>query len=529
MPTLWTIAIDWDRNGNYTGTYDDVTDRVISAKWFLGMKQAYQDTADDSKVELVLSNADKRFSPEYTLSPLWDGTANPPKSKAQPFRPMRIQSYDGTTTRTHWVGWVERIQPAVNKFGQRVVSIIATGALQFFRATETNIPLQEDKATDKVIAELIKEVVVPPALNRAWVLGRVGNSELGQTTYLADTTAYSTLDEGKMTLAMAADNWVRDGGLSNVNKDTFDVYQAIQDITAAEHGKFLFDREGKALFWNRHHLLQGGTPVATFDDTMTELVYTYANIDQCKNEIIVICHPRTISDTATDVLWQLGNSIIQVEPGKTRELYVKFEDEGKNRVGGRDVVVTDLEFESGTAAATVEAKANGAQLKFVNSGTQTAVIKKCKVKGRKIVDSGDMEAKAVDTASIIDYGRRTLRINLPSIDNLEHAQYIADFERNRRGQPRGEVSALTVLSHGKNGGGQHTHQLARTLGELITVRETQTGHDKNYYIIGEAHELTASATLWKTTWYLEPAPASYPWKLGAVGRSELGTNTRITY
>jgi hypothetical protein len=32
MPTTWTIAIDWDRNNNYTGTYDDVTNRVISAK-----------------------------------------------------------------------------------------------------------------------------------------------------------------------------------------------------------------------------------------------------------------------------------------------------------------------------------------------------------------------------------------------------------------------------------------------------------------------------------------------------------------
>ncbi len=28
MPTTWTIAIDWDRNGNYSDTYDDVTSRV---------------------------------------------------------------------------------------------------------------------------------------------------------------------------------------------------------------------------------------------------------------------------------------------------------------------------------------------------------------------------------------------------------------------------------------------------------------------------------------------------------------------
>jgi hypothetical protein len=49
--------------------------------------------------------------------------------------------------------------------------------------------------------------------------------------------------------------------------------------------------------------------------------------------------------------------------------------------------------------------------------------------------------------------------------------------------------------------------------------------------MGEAHELTHGATLWKTTWYLEPAPtaAELPWKLDTVTRSELGTNTRLAY
>jgi hypothetical protein len=391
------------------------------------------------------------------------------------------------------------------------------------------LPLQEDKRTDEIVAALINEVVVPPSLSQAWVLGRVGNSEVGVTTYLADTSAYSILEKGKLVLGMAADNWVVQGGASDEEKNSFDVYRAIGDVTAAEHGKFLFARDGKALFWNRHHLLSDDTSLATFDDVMSDLAYAYAGIEQTKNEVLVVCHPRIINDLATDILWQLGDSIIQVEAGETREMYIKYEDEGKKRVGGRDVIVTDLKFESGSATATVNAKANGAELKFINTGTVAAIIKKCVVKGRKIVDSGDIEAKAIDTDSIIDYGRRTLRINLPSIDNLNQAQYIADFERTRRGKPRGEVSAMTMLSHGKNGGGQHTHQLARTLGDLITVRETQAAHDKKYYIIGEAHELTMGATLWKTTWYLEPAPTTYPWKLGVVGRSELGTATRLTY
>ena len=49
------------------------------------------------------------------------------------------------------------------------------------------------------------------------------------------------------------------------------------------------------------------------------------------------------------------------------------------------------------------------------------------------------------------------------------------------------------------------------------------------------HELSAGATLWKTTWYLEPAeaiyatPSGYPWKLGVSGRSNLSSSAALTY
>lgn len=519
MPTTWTISIDWDRNGDFSSTYDDVTSRVLQTNWFLGMRKTYQDMADNSVCVFTLSNADRMFSPDNSASPL--------AGKIAPLRPVRIQSNDGTTTRTHWIGWIEAIKPTVNKYGERTVQILASGALPFYKAAETNLTLQQNQRTDAIIAQLIEEVVIPPALNGAWFVGRVSNSELGASTILATPTAYSELDQGLLTLRMAADNWVREGGFTDVEKSNFDVYHAISDITAAEHGKFFFSREGKAVFWNRHHLLQGGSPAASFDDTMTDMAYSFAGMDECKNEVVVICHPRTISTVTTDVLWELGDSIIKVDAGKPRTIYVKYEDENGKRVGGKDVSVTGLTFESGTATAAVKEQANGAELKFTSAAG--AIITACVVQGRKIVDSGVIEAKASDTTSIIDYGRRTLRLNLPSIDDLDAAQAIADFERDRRAQPRGTVQALTVASHGKQGGGHHAQQLALTLGNLITVTETQTAHDSDYYVIGEAHELTNGANLWKTTWYLEPAPEVYPWKLDVVGRAELGAATQVTY
>ncbi|MEZ4668699.1 MAG: hypothetical protein R3E39_12375 [Anaerolineae bacterium] len=43
------------------------------------------------------------------------------------------------------------------------------------------------------------------------------------------------------------------------------------------------------------------------------------------------------------------------------------------------------------------------------------------------------------------------------------------------------------------------------------------------------NELISSVPVLKTTWYLEIAPTTYPWKLGAMDHSELGLATRAAY
>lgn len=549
-PTTWSIAIDWDRSGSFDGTNDDVTDEVISARWFLGARKPYQDTPDDSMLTLVLKNADQRFSPENASSPL--------TGKLSPFKPVRIQSNDGLVTHTHWLGWIETIQPAVNFNGERTVEITAAGPMQFYKAAETALPLQENMRTDEIIAELIKEVVIPPALVGAWVLGRVGNSELGQSTRLASLTQYSELDVGVTTLAMAADNWVQRGGANDQEKDTFDVYNAVKDVVAAERGRFLFSRGGKAWFWNRHRLLDEEDVVTALDNTMNGLEYQYAGLEDLKNEVVVVCHPRTVGTSDQDVLWQLEDEV-RVPVGETRTVHAKFEDGSDNRIGGKDVTISDVEFRfeeqsqyedqfyngtiedgsrsakgenqqgDGSASLSADVRANSVVLEITNDGDLEAFLTQCIIRGKKITDYGRMEASAKDGASIIDYGRRTLRLNLPSVDNHGDAQLIADFELHRRSTPRGMVKSVSLSSHGEDGGNQHTQQLVRSFGDRITVVEEQTEHSSDYYIVGELHKLSAGASLLETTWHLEPAPDEFPWKLGVEGRSELGQTTVLTY
>jgi len=199
MATTWTIAIDWSRKGNFDGANDNVTTRVISANWFIGMRKPYQDIADDSMLELTLDNSDKRFSPENGGSPLAGYLA--------PFRPVRVQSDDGTTTRTHYFGWIESIEPQPNQYGERQVKITCAGPMQFFKAVETSVAIQENKRTDEIIEVLLDEVPMPPRLVVSAIVGDATNP-VGTAT-VPDVKIARDLQEGKTVLAIAADNWVR--------------------------------------------------------------------------------------------------------------------------------------------------------------------------------------------------------------------------------------------------------------------------------------------------------------------------------
>ena len=156
MTTRWTIGIDWDRDGSYT----DETARVTSVKWMLGFQQAYMEVGNDAQLTLILRNDDRRFTPENSAGSLY--------GKLVPLRPVKIESNDGTTTRRHFSGWIQSIHPAANQNGERSVTIRVAGAMQFLKATETKIELQENQRSDEIIDALIHEVIFPPALADAW-------------------------------------------------------------------------------------------------------------------------------------------------------------------------------------------------------------------------------------------------------------------------------------------------------------------------------------------------------------------------
>jgi len=495
--------------GSSTDLYDNVTDHVTDAEWFLGIHTPYQDDADDSMLRVKLNNSDRRFSPEYSGSPMAGFLA--------PHRAVVARSNQAGAFRTHWTGWVESIQPSMGKFGERGAEIKAAGAMLFFEDVETTIPVQENRRTDEILADLLSEVQIAPPVMQSMLLGVTGYAELDSTTFLPNPVIPNVLSPGQTTLAYAADNWVQPPAPGDTKRGSFNVYRAIKDVVAAERGRFFFDRTGNATFWDRHHLLKrkyDSLTDPTFDDAMQGLSYEYAGLGEFKNDIMVTCHPRAVSPDGQELLWSLEQPVT-ISAGETRKLTVNYKDDSENRIGGKNVYLANVTFSEGSGSVRLTAGGNRAILEIVNSQSGggngsvssegKAVLQTCELRGTKITDFGTMEATAHDELSINLFGRRTLRMNLASIDKLDDAQTIADFERVRRAQPSGKVRTIILVSDAVQGGNQHSEQLQRTIGDLIRVKETQTAHDDTYFIIGEQQRLSHQGEYFETTWYLEPA------------------------
>ncbi|MDX2136936.1 MAG: hypothetical protein SF123_02485 [Chloroflexota bacterium] len=502
--------------GNEADVFDNVTAWVQDAEWFLGMHAPYQDDADDSMLRLRVKNTSRLFSPEFMPEePDGVGGVQEPMGKPgslrdflRPYAPVTVRSNDGTTTRTHWSGWVESIQPKTDSKGERTAEIKAAGAMLFFEDVETSLPVQRDRRTDEIVLDLLREVRIAPPLMQSTLLNEPGHAELDRTAFLSDALLPYDFDVGQTTLAYAGDNWVRPRGPGEAGKDSFNVYRAIKDVVGAERGRFFFDRAGQGIFWDRHRLLKRKFAAATdstFNDGMTGLAYEFAGLGEFRNEVVVTCHPRTISSSGEELLWSLDQPLT-LRSGEPRKLTASYRDASENRIGGLDVHLANVTFSSGSGSIRLVAGGNRAELEVIpDASNAQVVLATCELRGTKITDFGTIDATARDQRSISLYGRRALRLNFAAIDDFDHGQSVADFEKTRRAQPSGKVSSMTLISDARDGGGPHADQLKQTIGSIVRVQETQSAHNDVYFIIGEQHRLTQAGSLLETTWFLESA------------------------
>lgn len=515
-PDGMKIYVDWDDDLDWNDDYENVTEYVKSADWQIGMDAPFQLVGGDTELTLLLNNFGKEFSPENAESPFY-GEMLPQR------RVKIIYRLDGTDYPLY-LGYLRDVVPAGGD--GRVATLSAVGPQPFFEKQNVNLSLMEDARSDEVIEAILSKLQLPAAGGTdIWMLGIAGHSELGVTTVLGDFSALFDLEAGLTSFDYAADNWtdeVHDAQYVGESwKSGLNGLDVITDVVRAERGLFFFDREGKAIFWNRAHLPTTDTLSETFDMQFAqEPIYAYGA--DMANRVRVKVYPRNLSASDT-LLWQLDEDIV-LRPGDEHTINVSYTDEDSaDDIAAKDSYIDgpSVVHDGSDVDFLTEFDARGAKITITNNDPADVTITGLAIKGKALTTFNEIECVAEDPANRAQYGYNDYVIDSKLMGSSLFAQTIADYELSRRKDPYGAIRSMNIRADTA----ERLEQVVnRTIGDRIRVIDDQLSHDAEYFIIGERHTW-GLREFWNVEWILEPAQTLQVWLLGVAGHSELGETT----
>jgi hypothetical protein len=494
MTITYTVAVDLNNDGDFVDTNESLNMDVVSMHWRLGMAAPYDSISSPAEAQITLRNTTQKYSPE-TVGAL----------TLLPGKRLRIISNDGMLNYVQFTGIIERIEPLPGTLGKRTAVIHAVGAEKQLREAVVRLAPQLNVRGDEVISAVMDAVPLRrPILKGIAVLNFVGNAELNSNAVLADAYGRS-LEIAKSTFTYVGDTWAE-----GIPAD-----DAIRQAAESERGRFFFNRYGDGIFFNRHHTLLDTTSLATFDNDVDELEYAYA--DDLANRVSVTITPRSIGAAST-VLWKI-DSAQRISAVSGRELIAHYRDSDKRSIGALTVLPpikgvnyianttadgTGIDITAYVEVSLLRADFSAATLNLYNSiGVTAYLLPGMQLRGTPLYRDDPLTIEQTDWTSVTFYGLRALNFNLPSLTSNEEAEQVARYELVRRVTPHGTVRRihLNTVKHA-------APILERSILERITIKDTQTGHDADYFIVAEEHTVDLGGLRHHTTWLLEPAQAS---------------------
>lgn len=480
MTITYTLWIDLNRNGIQTSD-EIITSDVLDMKWRLGMAEPYDTMAPPGWAEI---RVDAR-SGAYTGA----------NAAALMGCCLTIVISDGWSTRTHFVGFIDKIIPSTGSYSPRTALLIAhtrDAALEYHVPRTPVAPLSEAKAL--IRAALVKSGMPYRATNGYLVLdhplGVVGTRVFDDVESFTGGTGLTTLAYGGA--------W---------DSHTPNARALIAQVVESERGRFFCGRDNTLYFYNRHVLLRSLLVTAVYEDDMTDLQVSSGQ--DVINEIEIQVVPRRVG-TPNDVVWTLPTPL-SLAPGETRCVHIPFHDEVTQLVGAQDITRYTLTATDSSGLTNVtgavsswlsDVTLTGATLSLHHPYSTTVLVTAITVYGTPLFKESPQITRMVDMPSVIQYGRRYRRFDLPALSTMEQADDIALYELNRRKTPDTRATHITL-----NTQTFPFQVLSVTLYDRITITEAQTLPTSDYMVCAEEHHVQEGG-LHEVTWLLEPAEDS---------------------
>lgn len=503
MPSQIKVSVDWAKDGNFTGAFDNVTSRVLPGGR-VGVEYGRDVTTPLAPVtagsgSLTLRNPDRRYSPRNASSPL--------AGLVKPARPVKLER---TVAGTTYV-----LGPRMHTDAQ---------------------PLNPDRDSRTVSFRLVEYMADLRGKNLSTALFRSIRSgdAVGKILDGIGWTGARDLDAGVSVFPF----WWEEGT---------DALDALDKVMRSEGWPALayIDGNGTFVFRDRHHRMidtASATSQVTFRGSGPEPVLGKEftpdeGWDGVINDVTVSIPLRRIR--SRQIVWQSEESIV-VAGGEAVTVVVELTDPCsevfvplQNNAGNFDWVVEASQdyddnpgfiattpFVTNVTATLSRTSGQSMILTLTNGGTagEDETVTGIAIYGRPVTSTTSVQVSASDATSITDYGSRSMpNSDLPWCNRYD-AQRIVDGVVAQRKAPLTLVTATFKIGRTSAGPRSDTRAaaiLARGLSDRVTIIETESQINGDFFLERIRHDFADDLDHTVTLW-LEAVPPTVAPALAAV-------------
>lgn len=507
----YVLEVDWNADGDWGDTAEDVTSNTLECVWSRGRDYASQlsGRASAGKLSARLDNSTGIYSSFNAGGAL--------AGNLLPGRKVRLRSTD-PEAKTLWTGFLDTIEPTTSLAGAHTVVLRATGPLARINRTRVRVGMTTNTATGAIVTAI-----------------------LNATNWPADDR---TIDTGQTTI----ERFFAGGQFSSGERPALHTLRLVEET---EFGYIGEAPDGKIVFEDRHHRLTQATSKtsqATYTDA-SDGTLVYSQIQQLDplREIYnrIEAEVRHYVTGSVTVLWTLsetGSDSPSIEPGDTQVFIARFPNpvSAKNAVG-----VNAWTTPASTTDYTANAAADGsgtnmtsdigvAQAKYdesmkitlTNNGAVSAYVTKLQARGTPVTLSDPIRLQAEDSTSQTAYDIRSWPHPGQYLPSVNEAQDYCDFVLSTFKDP---TPILRVTIHANRDDAHLSEVMTRDISERITItadNDAALGVDEDFFVENMEHSLDSQLNHTATYECSSVADFSGGWVLGT---SKLGADAKLMY
>ena len=403
------FKIDWDRDGDFTTLFDDVTKRVrsridaVHLEYGRALATALAPITAGQGA-FTLDNRSKDYSPRNSLSPIY--------GKMKPARPVLITRTNGANEYTLFRGHTDD-QPINPNLDNKTVQLSLVDALADLRGQTITTGVYQGIRTGEAISAVL------------------------------DACGWSALDRDIDPGATIIPFWWVENG---------DALQAIEEIVQSEGPPALVTMSptNKIVYKDRHHRLHDakslvsqatfrGSPNRVLPYLSTPFTYdeAWSHIINSAINNIDVRQPQTLAPVFTSELK------ISLSANQSTLISVASDSPFINAVV--PVAVTDYQLISGSVTVSLFRDSGQSTTIKLQAGGSGCVVENIQLRAQPITVVSTIQVSALDQASVNDFGPRSFPTELPWCSPAD-AEAVLQVAVALRAQPLPIVHASFVCS-----------------------------------------------------------------------------------